>query len=92
LINNIRREDILHPSPYNTYYIQGLPISPIANPGREALEAVKSPAKTDYLYFVSMNEGRHYFSKTYEEHNKAVKEYQLNRKAREGKSWRNLNK
>lgn len=92
LINNIRRADIMHPSPYNTYYVRGLPISPIANPGREALKAVKNPAQTDYLYFVSMNEGRHYFSKTYEEHNRAVKEYQLNRKAREGKSWRNLNK
>ncbi len=90
LINNIRKSDILHPSDFNTYYIRGLPLSPIANPGKEALEAVKNPAQTDYLYFVSMNEGRHYFSKTYEEHNKAVKEYQMNRKARQGKSWRNL--
>lgn len=90
LIRNIRKADILHPSEYNTYYIKGLPVSPIANPGKEALAAVKKPAQTDFLYFVSMNEGQHYFSKTYEEHNKAVKDYQMNRNARQGKSWRNL--
>lgn len=91
LIRNIKRSDILHKSAYNTYVIKGLPIGPIANPGIEALRAVMKPATTEYLYFVSMNEGRHYFSKTYEEHNKAVKDYQINRKAREGKSWRHLN-
>ncbi len=74
---NIRRPDILFPSPYNTYVIYGLPKGPIANPGRESLQAVLAPAKTEYLYFVSRNDGTHRFSKTYEEHAKYVYKYQI---------------
>lgn len=87
---NIRKADILRPTLYNTYTIASLPPGPIANPGREALLATIKPATSEYLYFVSRNDGTHIFSKTYEDHNKAVREFQLNVKAREGKSWRDL--
>jgi len=89
---NITRDDILRSTRYNTYTVPRLPFGPIANPGRESLMAVMNPARTEYLYFVSHNDGTHAFSKTYEEHNKAVKTYQLNPAAREGKSWRDLKK
>ncbi len=74
---NIRKKDILMPSPYNTYVIYGLPKGPIANPGRASLQAVLKPASTDYFYFVSRNDGTHVFSKTYEEHKKYVYKYQI---------------
>lgn len=90
--NNIRRADIKKATPYNTYTVNGLPKGPIANPGKEALEAAISPYFSEFLYFVSRNDGTHVFTKTYKEHAKAVREFQLNRKAREGKSWRDLNK
>ena len=74
---NIRKKDILMPSEYNTYVIKGLPKGPIANPGFKSLQAVFQPAQTDYFYFVSRNNGSHDFSKTYEEHNRKVYEYQI---------------
>lgn len=73
---NIRREDLKIDSLYNTYRYTGLTPGPIGNPGAEALRAAAQPADTEYLYFVSMNNGRHAFSRTLEEHNKAVWEYQ----------------
>lgn len=62
-------------SPYNTYRNDGLPPAPIASPGKAALEAALNPAQTDYLYFVTTNngDGSHYFSRTLEEHNAAIK-------------------
>lgn len=89
---NITRDDLTHPTRYNTYTVPKLPFGPIANPGRESLGAVMKPAHSEYLYFVSHNNGTHAFSKTYEEHNRAVKNFQLNPAAREGKSWRDLKK
>jgi len=74
---NITKEDLRNPHPYNTYIHKGLPPGPICNPGRAALEAAISPADTDYLYFVSKNDGSHYFSKTLSEHLRAVRRYQL---------------
>ena len=74
---NIRKKDILFPSPYNTYTVKGLPPGPIASPGEKSLWAVFFPAKSDYLYFVSKNDGSHKFSKTYKEHEKAVYKYQI---------------
>jgi UPF0755 protein len=62
-------------SPYNTYTNPGLPPGPIANPGLDAIEAALSPAKSDYLYFVARADGTHAFSRTLEEHNRAVARY-----------------
>lgn len=85
---NITKQDLITPTLYNTYTIKALPPGPIANPGREALRATMKPAESKYLYFVSRNDGTHVFSEDYKGHNKAVKDFQLNSKAREGKSWR----
>jgi UPF0755 protein len=87
---NIRKADLLELTPYNTYKIPALPLGPIANPSFEAIQAVLSPAQHDFLYFVSKNDGTHIFSKTYQDHEKAVDDYQRNAKARQGKSWRDL--
>jgi len=83
---NLKKKHLTQRTPYNTYVIRGLPPGPIANPGKEAIEAVLFPAKTDYLYFVSKNDGSHYFSKTLVEHNKAVQKYQKKRRRRHKKS------
>jgi UPF0755 protein len=89
---NLTKEDIVRPTRYNTYTVARLPFGPIANPGRDALGAVLRPAISEYLYFVSRNDGTHVFTRTYEDHMKAVKDFQLNASAREGKSWRDLKK
>jgi UPF0755 protein len=73
---NLKRKDLRSPNPYNTYMNYGLPPGPIANPGKGSLVAVINPEKTDYLYFVSKNDGSHHFSSTLTEHNKAVAKYQ----------------
>ncbi len=90
-IRNIRKSDITRPTAYNTYVINGLPPGPIGNPGIDALRAAANPKATDYLYFVSQNDGTHIFTKSYKDHLNAVKKYQLNPKMRQGKSWRDLN-
>jgi len=74
---NIRRDDLAIDSPYNTYRYPGLPPGPIASPGRASLEAVVHPADTDYLFFVSRNDGSHIFAKTLAEHNKNVQKFQV---------------
>lgn len=89
---NIKKSDLQNDHPYNTYTRSGLPPGPIANPGLEALKAAVNPEESEYLFFVSQNDGTHIFSKTYQEHNSAVDRYQRDRKARQGKSWRDLNK
>ena len=68
----IMQSDIEKATPYNTYVINGLPPTPIANPGRAALEAVANPSVTDDLYFVADGTGGHAFAKTLEEHNENV--------------------
>jgi len=73
---NLKRKDLSTLTPYNTYLIRGLPPGPIASPGSESIKAVLYPDKTDFLYFVSKNDGSHYFSKTLTEHNRAVYRYQ----------------
>lgn len=87
---NIKKSDLLTHSAHNTYTIPALPIGPIANPGREAMTAAIKPETSEYLFFVSKNDGTHFFSRTYEEHNKGVRSFQLDPKARKGKSWRDL--
>lgn len=74
---NLRKGDLARESPYNTYRRRGLPPGPIASPGAASLRAVANPAATDYLYFVSRNNGAHQFSATLAEHNAAVKRHQL---------------
>ncbi|RDE25318.1 endolytic transglycosylase MltG [Motiliproteus coralliicola] len=73
---NITRADLKRKTPYNTYVIKGLPPTPIANPGREAINAVLHPADGKSLYFVAKGDGTHQFSATLAEHNKAVYKYQ----------------
>ena len=77
---NIRKKDLLRDTPYNTYTRAGLPPTPIANPGREALDAVFHPANSKALYFVAKGDGSHHFSETLSEHNRAVYRYQIARK------------
>lgn len=71
----VLRSHLKRQSPYNTYLIKGLPPGPIANPGLDSLKATLNPAHVDYLYFVSKNDGTHYFSSSLVEHNQAVKRY-----------------
>lgn len=76
---NLTRRHLKQPTAYNTYIIKGLPPTPIAMPGREAIHAVLHPAAGDALFFVAKGDGSHYFSATLDEHLAAVKQYQLKR-------------
>jgi UPF0755 protein len=71
----LSRDDLHFRSPYNTYLHRGLPPGPIANPGRSSLRAALDPPRIEYLYFVSNGQGRHFFSKTLQEHNANVARY-----------------
>lgn len=73
---NLTRSHLRQDTPYNTYTRSGLPPTPIANPGRGALEAAVDPAEGSTLFFVARGDGTHQFSDTYEEHNQAVRQYQ----------------
>ncbi len=73
---NLTKEDLMRPTPYNTYLLPGFPPTPICNPGRDSLLAAVHPAPVSYLYFVSKNDGSHHFSSDMEEHNRAVWKYQ----------------
>ncbi|GEN27502.1 hypothetical protein HVA01_11480 [Halovibrio variabilis] len=75
----ITRADIREATPYNTYVIDGIPPTPIALPGRAALEAAVNPLPGETLYFVSRGDGTHHFSRTLREHNNAVNRYIRNR-------------
>ncbi|HSP07852.1 MAG TPA: endolytic transglycosylase MltG [Acidobacteriota bacterium] len=74
----LRKADLQLRSPYNTYVSSGLPPGPICNPGADSLHAALYPETTDKLYFVSRNDGTHYFSATLAEHNHAVQRYRKN--------------
>lgn len=74
---NLRRQDLVRDTPYNTYARSGLPPTPIAMPGAASIHAVLHPADGTALYFVARGDGSHYFSSTLEEHNGAVAKYQL---------------
>lgn len=69
------RSEIDRPTEWNTYQIDGLPITPICNPGREALAAVLNPPETEYIFFVADGKGGHLFAKTLAEHNRNVAAY-----------------
>jgi UPF0755 protein len=74
---NIRRDDLSMDSPYNTYRHPGLPPGPIAAPGKASLDAALMPADVPYLYFVSRNDGSHVFARTLAEHNRNVRQFQV---------------
>ncbi len=73
---NLRKADLSLESPYNSYRHRNLPPGPIANPGESSLTAALNPAHTDFLYYVSRNDGTHQFSKDYQSHLHAVNRYQ----------------
>jgi len=74
---NITRADLLEETPYNTYRIDGIPPTPIALSGEASIVAALNPSASDFLYFVARGDGSHQFSRSLEEHNAAVREYQL---------------
>jgi len=78
---NLTRAHLRQATPYNTYVIKGLPPTPIALPGRDAIHAALHPDDGDSLYFVGKGDGSHHFSATLAEHNRAVREFQLRRRA-----------
>ena len=75
---NIKRSHLRIDNPYNTYRYKGLPPGPIGLVSLSSIKAALNPQRSDFLYFVSMNNGFHKFSKTLEEHNQAVLKYQIN--------------
>jgi UPF0755 protein len=79
---NLRKRDLLADGPYNTYTRTGLPPTPIALPGKAAIEAALQPAETRALYFVARGDGTSQFSETLPQHNRAVARYQLGRGGR----------
>jgi len=79
---DIRRRDLRKDTPYNTYLHRGLPPTPIALPGRDAIIAALNPQPGEDLYFVARGDGGHQFSSNLEAHNAAVVEFQLGGKAR----------
>ncbi|MBQ0719952.1 MAG: endolytic transglycosylase MltG [Gammaproteobacteria bacterium] len=83
---NLRRKHLSSSSPYNTYRINGLPPTPIANPGAAALVAALHPAEGKALYFVARGDGGHYFSDNLAEHQRAVRQYQINRRRKDYRS------
>jgi UPF0755 protein len=79
-------------TPWNTYAVPALPAGPISNPGKEAIHAALWPASSEFLFFVSHNDGTHEFTRNYGDHEKAVRKFQMDPEARKGRSWRDLNK
>ncbi|MGE8362052.1 endolytic transglycosylase MltG [Pseudomonas sp.] len=77
----LTRAHLREATPYNTYVIDGMPPTPIALVGREAINAALHPVDGKSLYFVARGDGSHVFSNSLEAHNRAVREYQLNRRA-----------
>jgi UPF0755 protein len=89
---NLHRDDLTTPSDYNTYTVAALPIGPIGNPGQEAIQAALHPETSEFIFFVSHNDGTHEFTRSLNEHVNAVKKFQLDPQARQGKSWRDLSR
>ncbi len=79
---NLRKPDLVMESPYNSYIHTNLPPGPISNPGTHSLQAALNPADTDYLYYVSRNDGTHQFSRDYQSHLHAVARFQMRGRSR----------
>ena len=77
----LTRAHLKEATPYNTYMIAGLPPTPIAMVGREAIHAALHPVDGKSLYFVARGDGSHVFSDDLDNHNRAVREFQLKRRA-----------
>ena len=82
----IRLSELTRETPYNTYVIDGLPPTPISNPGRASLAAVLDPPQTDYLFFVADGTGGHAFAATYDEHRANVERWRRLERARAGET------
>jgi UPF0755 protein len=78
MLKRISDNDTKVADPYNTYQHEGLPPGPICNPGLSSIKAALYPAETEYYFFVAKGDGTHEFSKTYEDHLKAIEKYGLN--------------
>lgn len=76
---DIHKDDLMRDTPYNTYLHRGLPPTPIALPGMQAIRAVLHPAPGESLYFVARGDGKHEFSNTLDEHHRAVEQYQMHK-------------
>ena len=74
-LNELTADDLKIESPYNTYLNQGLPPTPIGNPGLEAILAVLEPAQTDDLFYITGNDGEFYYAKTFDEHRLNIARY-----------------
>jgi UPF0755 protein len=83
--HGLRVSEIANKTEWNTYQIDGLPKTPICNPGRESIKAVLQPAVTDYIYFVADGSGGHVFASTLGEHNANVANWRLVEKQRDAK-------
>ncbi|NQU64994.1 MAG: endolytic transglycosylase MltG [SAR324 cluster bacterium] len=77
---NLTRKQLRTGTPYNTYVVNGLPPTPIANPGLASLDAAVHPDDTDFLFFVAKGDGTHKFTSNYKDHEHAVTKYQLKRR------------
>ena len=78
----LRQSELRRATPWNTYVIDGLPPTPIANPGRASIEAALNPAETEYIFFVADGTGGHAFAETLDEHNKNVAKWREIERAR----------
>lgn len=74
-LSELTPEDLKTDTPYNTYLYKGLPPTPIGNPGLDAIMAVLEPAQTEYLFYITDDEGNFYYAKTYKEHLKNIQRY-----------------
>lgn len=71
----VKREHLFRKTPFNTYQISALPLTPVSNPGILAIQAALYPQKSNYLFFVSRRDGSHHFTSTYSQHKKAIEKY-----------------